>query len=874
MVEQRDDEDDLQGLLKLLGEEESTGLDGSHEMEEDPSLPDPTAAAPAERWIAHRFEVLRALGDTPIARRSLVRDHAHQARERVLVLLHAPESASLDVAARAAEHVERGRALAHESIVRPRESGRTPKGQVFLLEDTLQGEPLARVLARRGTLAPTEVLEIARQILLALEQGHRAGIAHGALSGTSVFLLDRVPFSPSNPHAIAVRVTDFGLAEALGEGALRPLGPERDLADLASLLVLALTGTRPAPGELDLDTSPALSHLSGRTRALLRRAFAPAPRERFGSAEEFRRAIERSPDGVAPSLRLRTRTRALALVSLAAVLALAAFLLERTKSHTLSAAERARSSELASLRDDFQRLDRDLAGEATRVRELAEELAAKDVELASVAMACASDRASCERVESQRLTLSAQLASARSREQELTGELDGVRSRLIAAEAARRAEELAGDPDYRAARSAGAVLQAIASADLGRAREELANFPARAVPGRDALAGLVDLADALERAETDGDPGRLARAVLDARDAEARARAGLSSLASEPWLVVPEPTGELPERRAALEAGLEALARRGLQSEQALAPRLEARWSELEVAIEPDPALASDLARVLGGERLGPLLERYAARVAATGESDGRLDLAGLAGLERLDDFGALVDRDGALAASEAGRTLRLFRFARHFFASAERDASLPDLAVEFDPSTLPPYGWRDEIALRHALLDPERGWHARPGLSALFSARTAEGATSWQLDVTRRDPDPPARASRSVLVERTFFDAQGALAGSRTLRAYLQGKRFLEEDTAEAQVLDLGLPQDATLVRSWRAETPPEPPALLPIARAAIEAWCAEHGDKTRLALAVEDGLVTTLFLPELGLVSHRDPERIERHLVWAELE
>ncbi len=82
-------------------------------------------------------------------------------------------------------------------------------------------------------------------------------------------------------------------------------------------------------------------------------------------------------------------------------------------------------------------MESSLAAESARVGILGEQLTAKEEELASVALACANDRVSCERVEGERTSLAADLEAARRRERDLAQELEGVRGKLLTAEAVR-----------------------------------------------------------------------------------------------------------------------------------------------------------------------------------------------------------------------------------------------------------------------------------------------------------------------------------------------------------------------------------------------------------------------------------------------------
>ena len=86
------------------------------------------------------------------------------------------------------EYVERFRRkalaaaqLGHPNIVQVTDFQHPPGEAPFLVMELLDGEPLQRRL-QRGRLAPAEAVDIARQLLAALEAAHARGIVHRDLS--------------------------------------------------------------------------------------------------------------------------------------------------------------------------------------------------------------------------------------------------------------------------------------------------------------------------------------------------------------------------------------------------------------------------------------------------------------------------------------------------------------------------------------------------------------------------------------------------------------------------------------------------------------------------------------------------------------------
>ena len=106
-------------------------------------------------------------------------------------------------------------AIRHAGIVEVFDFGRLPSGQAFIAMELLRGEELSSFLARRGPLDASLAVQIATQMLAALNATHVVGVVHRDLKPENVFL---VP-DPGAPGAIRVKILDFGIAKLIG----RPL---------------------------------------------------------------------------------------------------------------------------------------------------------------------------------------------------------------------------------------------------------------------------------------------------------------------------------------------------------------------------------------------------------------------------------------------------------------------------------------------------------------------------------------------------------------------------------------------------------------------------------------------------------------------------
>lgn len=166
-----------------------------------------------------------------------------------------------------AERAARLGRLRHPHIVEVLDWNQTPSGDPYLVMELLAGEDLGAFLRRKPTISTKLALALVAQIGAALATAHRAGVGHGALKPSQVFVLRRGPL----PHFI--KVLDLGLSpsEAIAD-------PQDDQHALATLLHEMLAHS---PTE----------QVSDRVAAALSRALQPPPQDRFPSVEAFLDAL-------------------------------------------------------------------------------------------------------------------------------------------------------------------------------------------------------------------------------------------------------------------------------------------------------------------------------------------------------------------------------------------------------------------------------------------------------------------------------------------------------------------------------------------------------------------------------------------------------
>ncbi|HEX6243330.1 MAG TPA: serine/threonine-protein kinase [Polyangiales bacterium] len=216
--------------------------------------------------------------------------------------------------------------LTHANTTRVYDFGQTEDGLLYLVMEYLEGQLITQRVAQHGPLPIIETLRIAEQILRSLAEAHTKGLVHRDLKPDNIFIA-----KAEGHHAPIVKVLDFGIAKVVAPdrrmdqfetqagtvfGTPRYMSPEQaqgapldqrsDLYSVGALLYQMLTGRAPFTDDdavvvmaKHIQELPELPskvvperHIPDSLEAVVMKAMAKSPAERFQTAAEFEAALE------------------------------------------------------------------------------------------------------------------------------------------------------------------------------------------------------------------------------------------------------------------------------------------------------------------------------------------------------------------------------------------------------------------------------------------------------------------------------------------------------------------------------------------------------------------------------------------------------
>ncbi len=258
--------------------------------------------------IAHRYEILDRISEGGMATVFTAR-RLPDGQTIALKVLRDQYATDIQFVERFQREAKAVSELSHPHMVRVYDSG-NDNGVHYIAMEYIAGENLKELLRARGRFEPEEAIGITAQVCEALEFAHSHGIVHRDIKPQNILLT----------RDGQVKVTDFGIAWAASAatitqtgtvlGSVQYLAPEQargaivgraaDIYALGVVLYELVTGHLPFDG--DSPVAIAIKHihqtppppralvplLPGRVEAIILRAMAKSPYDRYRSAGELR----------------------------------------------------------------------------------------------------------------------------------------------------------------------------------------------------------------------------------------------------------------------------------------------------------------------------------------------------------------------------------------------------------------------------------------------------------------------------------------------------------------------------------------------------------------------------------------------------------
>ncbi|MGH7560176.1 MAG: protein kinase domain-containing protein [Gemmatimonadales bacterium] len=285
--------------------------------------------------IGERYQVERRLGEGGMGEVYLAR-HVLMGRPCALKVMSPALSRDADALGRFNREATNASRITHPNVCAIYDFGLSPEGFVYLAMELVEGHTLTDVAVEAGVMPVARATAIVRQAAAGLQAAHDLGIVHRDLKPDNIMVV-------AGRTGDVVKLVDFGIAKAMaggGEGGQRvtktgfvvgtpeymapeqlagdPLDGRADQYALALVFYRLVTGRLPFEGDSAhetmvkrLTTPPKPlavarpeTRFPGGLQAVMDRALARQPEERFPAVTEFAQALETAASGDAAATRV------------------------------------------------------------------------------------------------------------------------------------------------------------------------------------------------------------------------------------------------------------------------------------------------------------------------------------------------------------------------------------------------------------------------------------------------------------------------------------------------------------------------------------------------------------------------------------------
>jgi eukaryotic-like serine/threonine-protein kinase len=277
------------------------------------TAPQPTADL-VGKIVDDRYQVLALLGTGGMCVVYRAEDLRSSSQVAIKVL-PAERAENVELAARFVREAAAGKRISHVNVCSISNSGSLRDGSLYLVMELLDGEPLDRLLAR-GRIPLGRAVDIAQQVLRGLGAAHQLGMTHRDVKPDNVMLVGEraklVDFGIASNDRAAFKLTAAGLAFGTPEYISPEMAmglqtdPRADLYSVGVVLFQMVAGRLPfeardtkAMLRAHIETPPPSARSLDRRvppelDAVIRRALAKLPEERFPTAEAMIDALARA----------------------------------------------------------------------------------------------------------------------------------------------------------------------------------------------------------------------------------------------------------------------------------------------------------------------------------------------------------------------------------------------------------------------------------------------------------------------------------------------------------------------------------------------------------------------------------------------------
>ena len=280
--------------------------------------------------VADRYAIIKKLGEGGMGAVYLG-EHVKMGRKSAIKVMNPSMAADPDAISRFNREASNASRISHPNVCQIYDFGETPEGIIYLAMEFIQGAALTDIIEREGALPPPRAVRILRQSADALAAAHDLGIVHRDLKPDNIMIVQ------GRDGADIVKVVDFGIAKAVAGdeagqkvtktglvvGTPEYMSPEQlsgdkldgrsDIYSLGLVFYRMLTGVLPFQADSAQETM--IKRLTDepmpladarpdiafppKLQAVLDKALARSPAERYAVATEFARDAESAVGGPA-----------------------------------------------------------------------------------------------------------------------------------------------------------------------------------------------------------------------------------------------------------------------------------------------------------------------------------------------------------------------------------------------------------------------------------------------------------------------------------------------------------------------------------------------------------------------------------------------